>query len=104
MSDTELVPKPKREPEPERSSSARRALPKNSFEFPHLTLPFGWESSSNAAHTSRMGSPRGYQARAWLRLALAKAPRLWKYGSFGRTERSLTSATYFDISKAGYVT
>jgi hypothetical protein len=25
-------------------------------------------------------------------------------GSFGGTERSLTSATYFDTSKAGYVT
>ena len=30
--------------------------------------------------------------------------KMWKYGSFGGTERSLTSATYFDISKAGYVT
>jgi hypothetical protein len=30
--------------------------------------------------------------------------KMWKYGSFGGTERSLTSATYFDTSKAGYVT
>ena len=30
--------------------------------------------------------------------------KMWKYGSFGGTERSLTSATYFDTSKPGYVT
>jgi hypothetical protein len=30
--------------------------------------------------------------------------KMLEYGSFGGTERSLTSATYFDTSKAGYVT